>query len=278
MATNRCSQIEYSDIVNVDLEKKKIKELIHITLQTTDKSWTIHQTKDKKVKIAYKKIGNSNAYTVRGTTIMDATDEKIGTQTFDALDYFYKSQECGYNDVYELEVKHDNTCQESRIQQYIDPDHQISYSSYNSGYWIVSDRDFVYMRTRFKKEGYKFNGAKYAKIVGVLGYSVDDKHPFYVEKRRDCVRGRIIRCGYVLTQTEDQKRRQQMQAVYILSVDPGGMIPQRVVNKLVPSKGMRISKFKKNWGKIRTAMILRKFNNGGNDFKKDHEGLFVMEP
>ena len=280
MAEEKKNEYKYDDVVDVELDNKKIKEIIEIALVKIDKSWTIHDTKDEKISVAYKQMGDSNIYTVRGVMTMKTEDEDK-LDGMNALDYYYRYQECGYNDIYERALKSEENTTEIGIKKFIDCDHQIVYSSNKSGYgWVIADRDFTYMRTRFKKDkdkdndsAYTFENIKYDKIVGSLAYSVDDKHPFNVETKKDHVRARIIQSGYVLSQTEEQKGNKEMQVTYILAMDPCGMIPQWVVNQFAPSKGMEVKKFEKNWEKIKETTNARAKNN----FKKDHKPLFAKE-
>ncbi len=263
---NDYSKLKYEDVVDVELELSKRKEMIEIALQKVDKSWTVHDTKDQKISVVYKQIGDSNVYTVRGVMTMKVEP--------DGLDFYYKYQECGYDDIYIKSLKSDANCTEIGIRNLIDKDHQIVYSSNNSGFWIIAARDFTYLRTRFKETDYTFDNTKYETIVGNQAYSVDDKHPFNVTTKKDHVRARIITSGYVLSQTQEQKKENTVQVCYILAMDPAGMIPQWVVNQFAPSKGMEVEKFVKKWGNMKATMEKRK----ENEFKKDHEPLFQPHP
>lgn len=253
---------KYEDVVDIELELNKRRQFIETALQTADDTWTEYNTKDPNISVVYKKIDDSNIYTIRGRITMDCEP--------DALDQYYKYSENGYNDVYDKTYENDDKCTEIYIKKLIDDDHQIVYCSNPSGFWIIAARDFTYMRSRFKVDNYTYNNCKYQTIVGVMAYSVNDDHPFNVPIKPDHVRGRVITSGYVLSQTAEQKQNNQMQVAYILAMDPAGMIPQYIVNQFAPKKGMKIKHFEENWKNIKATMQSRK----ANDFKKDHKALF----
>merc|ERR1719420_1233282 len=87
--TNESSNLKYEDVINVDDELKKRADMIAIALTPIDDSWTQHNTKNDNVSVAFKQIGDSNVYTVRGVMNMKGD-----------MDLYFKYQECGYDDVY----------------------------------------------------------------------------------------------------------------------------------------------------------------------------------
>ena len=262
---NDNNELKYEDIINIELENKKIEEIIDIALSEIDESWNVHDTKDKNISVVYKNTSSEdNVGITRGIITMDVDDDDID----DALDFYYKYNECGYDDVYIKGVgKGDRS--DSYIIKLIDNNHQICHAAYKSGYdWIIASRDFVYIKTRFiRKNNNKY---KYDKIVGSFSYSIDDNHPFNVETKKDHIRAKIVLHGYILTQTLQQKKDKKMQVTRVFCMDTCGMIPKWFSNIFAPSKGMKVEKFRKNWPKIKETMKLRKDNN----FKKDHQPLF----
>ncbi len=228
--------------------------------------WTIYDTNDENVSVAYKQLDGSNVYTIRGAMTMKVEEN--------GLDLFYKAQECGYDDVYIQEMEKSSTCTEIRIHKLIDNDHQMIYQTQKSGFFILSPRDFTNIKSRWKKTNYKYENVEYKKIVGTLAYTVQDDHPLNVITKEKHVRGNVENYGYVLSQTEEQEKNGEMQVCYILALDPCGSIPQWIVNQFAPSKGMSVKKFPETWEKIKETVEERK----QNDWKKDHKPLFEPHP
>ena len=260
---------KYEDLINIEIELDKRKELMEIALSEPDESWKIHDSGDPKIKIAYKYVDDSNVAMVRGKMLMRYDD---GTD--DGINFYYNYRECGYDDVYVKAVANDDTTTELRIIQLIDVDHQITYTASNPGLWIVAPRDFVYISSRFKETEYEFEGMEYETIVGSLSYSVPDKHPLSEPAAKDHVRAKIVNSGYILSQTEEQRELKIMAVCYINQVDLGGMVPKWVINQMTPSKGMDVMKFVKNWKRMKKTMADR----AKNDYKKDHKPLFDQHP
>mmetsp|Transcript_68694 Transcript_68694/g.109115 ORF Transcript_68694/g.109115 Transcript_68694/m.109115 type:complete len:222 (+) Transcript_68694:1-666(+) len=189
------------------------------------------------------------------------------------IDFYWKYAECGYNDVYIDAVKTEDKTTENRIVKLVDDDHQVVYSSNISGFYVVADRDFTYMRTRFKLTNYTYNHTKYKKIVASMSYSVDENHPLNVPTKAKHVRANVVISGHVLSQKEGDKD-DEFEACYILAMDPSGWIPTWVVNQFAPSKGMDIKKFVNGWDKFRKFWKAREEKN----FQKDHVPLFPVHP
>ena len=188
--------------------------------------------------------------------------------------FYYKYQECGYDDVYVDEEKNDsNDCTELRIRKLIDSDHQIVYNSNKSGFWGVSPRDLVYIRSRFKETNYSFNNKVYKTVCGGFQYSVDDNHPFNEPVKKGHVRAKILMSGHMLSQEADCED-DSFQVCYCLALDPGGMIPSWIVNKFAPAKGMEVQNFPKKWQTFQERVKNRERNN----WKKKHVPLFEQHP
>eukprot|EP01084_Bolivina_argentea_P010993 20533_1 len=255
-------KFKYEDLINIELELVKRKNMIEIALSDIDNTWTKHKTGDDNISVAYKQFADSAVYTTRGETTFKGD-----------IEFYYKSSECGYDDVYihALEMEKDTT--EINIRKLIDKDHQIVYSSSNSGFWVISSRDFTYMRTRFKLKNYTFKNKKYKTIVGNVGYSVAENHPFNVPVKKDHVRATIILSGYVLSVPEDFEDG-KMKVCYILAMDPGGMIPSWIVNQFAPAKGMNVAKFASDWEVFTKIMKKREESN----WEKQHKELFQPHP
>ena len=263
-------KVKYTDIIDIKLENKKIKTVLDIALNENDGSWNIHDTNhDDNIKIAYKQISdNDDIYTVKAEMMIDVKDDNG-----DPLDIYYKYNECGYNDYYGEKLKNNNSTSDAFIHKFIDNNHQICYSAVKSGYdWIIASRDFVYIKTRFIKKDYIYLQTKYEKIVGGLAYSVffPNDSLFNIKTKKDHYRGNIIYHSYILSQTKQEKINNKIKLTRIFALDPCGLIPKWFVNIILPTKGMDIKKFEKNWKKIKEIMEKRKKNN----FKKDHEPLF----
>eukprot|EP01084_Bolivina_argentea_P170879 296069_1 len=103
------SKLKYEDLVNIEEELAKRKQMIEIALGEIDNTWTKHNTKDDNISVVYKQFGDSNVYTTRGETTFKGD-----------IEFYYKYQECGYDDVYihALEMEKDTT--EINIRKLID--------------------------------------------------------------------------------------------------------------------------------------------------------------
>ena len=136
------SKIAYEDLINVDLELKKREELLEIALSPQNETWTVYNTKDENVQVSYGQVGNSGVYTVRGITTFD-------TNGNGNIDSYFRYVENGYNDVYDDPRNKDKDTIENKIVRLIDPEHQIVYNASKSGYMMLSNRDFSYIRARY---------------------------------------------------------------------------------------------------------------------------------
>ena len=207
---------------------------------------------------------HSNLYMVRGTMTVPVEPNEI--------ELFYQYNECGYNDVYIQHMKNDPNCTEIRIIKCIDNDHQNMYMSTDAGNLIpIAPRDFTNIRSRWKMNNCMVHNENYKKIVGTLLYAVGDNHPFNVKVKEKHIRGKIIHFGFILSQTEEQENKKQMNVCYVVAVDLCGLIPGWIVNKAVLSKGMQIKRFPKFWNEEMTTILKNREQNG---WKKNHQPLY----
>lgn len=262
-----CNNLKYEDFVDLDLEMKLKEEVIHNAFQSVEdlkkNNWIIHKTKNPKISIVYKQIENTNICTLRSTMTMKAELSEI--------DFFYNFIECGYNDNnLTEEMQKDPLCTESRIVKLIDHNHQIIHSSHDSGFWIVSPRDFCAMKIRWKESDYKVDNVIYKTIIGSLLYSIKEDHPFNTNPKPKHIRGHINKYGYILSQTEEQYDNGEVTVIFVNALDPCGSlpIPQWIKNKLAASKGMIIETFPKFWkDHIKNGVV-------NDEHKPDHIPLF----
>eukprot|EP01084_Bolivina_argentea_P010992 20530_1 len=254
-------KFKYEDLINIELELVKRKNMIEIALSDIDNTWTKHKTGDDNISVAYKQFADSAVYTTRGETTFKGD-----------IEFYYKSSECGYDDVY-IDAMKDSDTTENNIRKLIDKDHQIVYLSNKSGYMVLSPRDFTYVRTRFKLKNYTFKNKKYKTIVGNMGYSVPENHPCNVAVKKNHVRATIILSGHVVSVPEDFEDG-MMKVCYILAMDPNGMIPSWVVNQFACKKGMNVKNFAPNWEGIQKRMKKREESN----WEKQHKVLFEPHP
>ncbi len=255
------NNLKYEDIIDIELEKRKQREVIEIALQKPDNSWTVYDTKDPKVSVVFKKLKDSNAVTVRAVMTM-----KVGPNGFDLIS---KYGECGYDDIYNEEKRTQKMYTEKCITQLIDNNHQIVYCSGKSPFFMMAPRDITYITSRCEETNYVFNEIKYEKIVACLADSVKDDHPFNVPIKKGHVRATQT-AAHIFSQTAEQQENGELRICTMFSIDLGGSIPKWIVNQFVPSQGMEVKKFETQWERVKEIVAERKKKN----FKKDHEPLF----
>eukprot|EP01084_Bolivina_argentea_P182665 315316_1 len=205
------SKTEYKieDLYDINKEQELLKLYLDVALEPHDKSWKKHNTKNAAIKVDYKYLPNDNLCTIRGETNIKCT-----------IDDYYEFTESGYNDVYEWEALCDKMCTENRAVKCIDIDHDIVYGSYDSGMFVISPRDFCYVRARSRIYGYKGPDDKKYDVSLTLCYSVDDKHPFFVKTKKKHVRGILKYSGYIFVKDLDDPT--QCRVFYIVYLDPAG--------------------------------------------------------
>ena len=187
--------LKFEDIIDVERELKLRGNLLKIALSPIDDSWTVHNTNNAAISVAYKQAEDSNVQTVRGTMPLKGGDVKL----------YYKYLEPLFDDIWNDKVDSDKLTTECRIVKAIDPDHAVMYESSDSGFWAIASRDYVTVKTRFMEKDYHFGDAHYEVISGDLSYSVPEKligdsedHPFVQSVKHKHVRAKIITFGYVL--------------------------------------------------------------------------------
>ena len=92
------------------------------------------------------------------------------------------------------------------------------------------------------------------RIAGDYSYSIDEKHPHYVETAKNHVRGLLHRFGYIFV----EKSENLCTLYYVASIDPCGAIPTRVVNYSAPAQGMNVKGYSDNVDKIKQKLANRK--------------------
>eukprot|EP01087_Luapelamoeba_hula_P021552 TRINITY_DN7565_c0_g1_i2.p1 TRINITY_DN7565_c0_g1~~TRINITY_DN7565_c0_g1_i2.p1 ORF type:complete len:269 (-),score=67.01 TRINITY_DN7565_c0_g1_i2:105-875(-) len=102
-----------------------------------------------------------------------------------------------------------------RVVETLDENHDILYSAYSCGVFILANRDFIYYEGRKHNE----DGSK---IVTCFSIERDDVPPV-----KGFVRGHIHYSGWVLRPINDGK---ETQATFSAQADPKGWIPHKLVN------------------------------------------------
>ena len=135
--------------------------------------------------------------------------------------------------------------------------------------WIGDNRSFCFDEFLFclfvfdtdtPKDGGK--DEKY-NIVCEYVYSIDENHPHYAEPAQGHVRGKIYYTSYLFMQKADASgdEKNWCDMIYILSIDPSGKIPQRVVNYSAPAQGMNVKGWRDNVALIKQHLEKRKQDN-----------------
>jgi len=210
-------------------------------VEPTDK-WIKHDTNDENLEIASVFLENDSIYTTRGRTI-------IKNGNVDDLYEFFNTK---HADVFEFQMLTDKMCTESKCLKNVDNEHSIIYSSFSVGYGMWP-RDFCYIRRRFKYDDYEGADGKKYKLVGDLSYSVDKKHPCYVETKEKHVRGFIKMSGSVFVQ-----KNTDIFSAYIVNVDPNGWIPNWIINAVAPEQGMVVKNIEKSFPVVLDTLKKRK--------------------
>ena len=246
------NKYKIEDLYDVSKEKELLKLFFDIALAQQDKTWSKHKTKDDKIKVDYKYVANSNLCTIRGQTIIPNS----------SVEQYYEFSKGGYNNTYKWEKECDKMCTENVCVQAIDIDHEIVYGSYDSGIFVISPRDFCYIKARYKINDYKANDGKLYDLSCTLCYSVDEKYPFYRTTKKKHVRAILKYSGYIFFRDKSDKSipSGSCRAAYIVYLDPCGWIPTWVVNLVAPDQGMVIKSMLENWPKVQGLLNERKGN------------------
>merc|ERR1712048_991501 len=165
----------------------------------------------------------------------------------------------------------DKMCTENSCVKTINIDHEIIYGSYDSGVFVISPRDFCYMKARHKLTNYKGPDGKEYDISCTLCYSVDKSYPYFRDSKKKHVRAILKYSGYVFIEDKSVKNpTNECRACYIVYLDPAGWIPTWVVNLVAPDQGMVIKEMVANWPKVDGILEKRKENG----YKRDREFMF----
>eukprot|EP01084_Bolivina_argentea_P290715 499448_1 len=249
------------DIYDISKEKALLKSYVDIALAPSDSTWTKSKTKNPKLLIDYKYLANDNLCTIRGQSIIPNA----------SVNTYYEFSESGYDDAYAWEKQCDPMCTENRCVKSIDINHEIVYGSYDSGLFVISPRDFCYIKARYKLKDYKGPNNELYDISCTLCYSIDEKHPFYLKPKSKHVRAILKYSGYVFMENKTNNKNNECKAAYIVYLDPCGWIPTWVVNLVAPDQGMVIKAMVENWRKVPILLNKRKENG----YKKDNQSMFA---
>mmetsp|Transcript_1889 Transcript_1889/g.1597 ORF Transcript_1889/g.1597 Transcript_1889/m.1597 type:complete len:487 (+) Transcript_1889:29-1489(+) len=259
--SDEASQYKIEDLYDINKEKELLKTFVDVALAPQDKTWSKHKTKNKALQVDYKYLPNDNLCTIRGQTMIPNA----------SIEQYHEFSEGGYNDVYQWEKECDKMCTENGCVKAIDIDHEVVYGSYDSGVFVISPRDFCYLKARYLLKDYKASDGKLYDVSCTLCYSVDDKYPFYRSTKKKHVRAILKYSGYLFIKDKsDTSTTDSCRACYIVYLDPCGWIPTWVVNLVAPDQGMVIKSMLENWPKVQPLLDARK----ANEYKKDVQPMF----
>eukprot|EP00483_Globobulimina_turgida_P006257 UN06267 len=224
------TKYKIEDLYDIKKEQALLKCYIDIALAPQDSTWTKTKTKNANFLVDYKYLTNDNLCTIRSQTIIPNA----------SVDAYYEFCEGGYNDVYGWEKECDPMCTENICIRSIDIDHEVVYGSYDSGLFVISPRDFCYVRARHKLTDYKGPNGDLYDVSCTLCYSVDDKYPFYRATKKKHVRAILKYSGYVFMRNKSNPHGNGCRACYIVYLDPCGWIPTWVGHLVAPDQGMVI--------------------------------------
>ncbi len=144
----------------------------------------------------------------------------------------------------DLRKKVDPDCNHVEVCETLDhgpgkhPRFVVSHSEYNSGNWLVSNRDFVILRDIRKledKNAYVIAGCSPDEHQAT-GKQISDSIPV----RHKCVRGNCILFGWYL---EHDKQNKRVHALHINHTDPRGNIPATLYNALVHNQILAMHRY-----------------------------------
>ena len=143
----------------------------------------------------------------------------------------------------EWEKEFEATCTESKVIRYVDIDHTTAYTSYAPGY-MMSPRDFVYLRTRRFYKNYKVSdNEQYDEVAVSFYYDIDKDSSDWVPPQDKHVRASSIG-GYIFCRKTAGKG--PVRLIFVSRLDLAGWIPLWIVNLAIASKTNSVSELKKN--------------------------------
>eukprot|EP01084_Bolivina_argentea_P086217 155841_1 len=246
------------ELYDIKHEQELLTKFVETALSPHDNSWLQHDSKNKDLQVDYKHNDTNNLSLTRAqTTIQNAS-----------ITQYHELNKCGYNDLLKWEKENDSMCTEFSCVKPIDIDHSIVYGSFNSGMFMVSPRDFCYMRARYLLQNYNAKDGKIYDISCTLCYSIDNKHPYYRASKDKHVRADLKYSGYLFIK-DQADTSQSVTACYIIVIDPSGWIPKWMIKLMAAdlNQGKIIMALRKNWSKVAGILAERKKNGNKQDFE-----------